>query len=85
MSWYVYILQCADNTLYTGISKDVERRLLMHETGAGAKYTKGRAPLKLVFQEPHRTMSLALKRELEIKAMSRAEKLKLARQGRKRF
>ena len=72
--WYLYILQCKDNTLYTGITTDVPRRLEAHRSGKGAKYTRGRAPLELVYQEYCGTHSEALKRELEIKAMSRSIK-----------
>jgi predicted GIY-YIG superfamily endonuclease len=77
LNWFVYILRCADNTFYTGITKDIERRIAMHERGSGAKYTKGRGPYELVYQESHPTMGQALKREAAIKALSRAAKLKL--------
>jgi predicted GIY-YIG superfamily endonuclease len=80
-NWNVYILRCADGTLYTGIAKNMERRLAMHQAGTGAKYTKGRGPLELVYRELHLTMSLALKREAEIKAMNREAKLKLVKDG----
>ena len=72
--WYLYILRCKDNTLYTGITTDVLRRLEAHRSGKGAKYTRGRAPLELVYQECCGTHSDALKREWEIKAMGRAKK-----------
>jgi len=72
--WYLYILRCGDDTLYTGITTDVERRLEAHRSGKGAKYTRGRAPLELVYREACESHSHALKRELEIKALSRAEK-----------
>ena len=72
--WYLYILRCKDNTLYTGITTDVSRRLEAHRSGKGAKYTRGRAPLELVYQECCGTHSDALKRELEIKSLSRAQK-----------
>lgn len=75
--WYVYILRCGDNTLYTGITTDVEKRLETHRSGKGAKYTRGRGPLELVYQEVCGTHSDALKRELQIKALSREEKQKL--------
>ena len=75
--WYLYILRCKDNTLYTGITTDVEKRLEAHQRGKGAKYTRGRAPLELVYKEECGDHSDALKRELEIKAMTREEKLKL--------
>ena len=73
-NWYLYILRCKDNTLYTGITTDVARRLEAHRSGKGAKYTRGRAPLELVYQQACGTHSDALKRELEIKAMSRKQK-----------
>jgi putative endonuclease len=76
-SWYVYILRCKDDTLYCGITPDLEKRLEMHSSGKGAKYTRGRGPLELVYQEMVETHSDALKREAAIKRMPRAEKLKL--------
>ena len=75
--WFVYILRCGDGSLYTGITDDVQRRLEMHRSGKGAKYTRGRAPLELVYREECGDHSAALKREAEIKKMSREEKLKL--------
>jgi len=81
MPWTVYILECSDKTLYTGITNDVESRLEKHRKGTGAKYTRGRSPLKLVYTEPHRTKSRALKRELEIKSLNRTQKLKLLKQN----
>ena len=76
-TWYLYILRCADGTLYTGITTDVARRFVAHRKGRGAKYTRGRGPLELVYREVCGTHSQALKRELEIKALSRQEKLAL--------
>ena len=75
--WYLYILQCGDGSLYTGITTDVEKRLEAHRSGKGAKYTRGRAPLALKYWEACGTHSDALKRELEIKHLSREEKLAL--------
>ena len=75
--WNVYILRCGDGSLYTGISTDVERRLEAHRAGKGAKYTRSRCPLELVYREQCLDKSAALRRELEIKALPRAEKLKL--------
>ncbi len=75
--WYLYILQCGDGSLYTGITTDVEKRLEAHRSGKGAKYTRGRSPLELKYQEGCGTHSDALKRELEIKHLSREEKLAL--------
>lgn len=80
--WYLYILRCRGNTLYTGITTDVQRRLEAHRSGKGAKYTRGRAPLELVYQEICGTHSQALKRELEIKALKREEKERLIHPGR---
>lgn len=81
--WYLYILRCGDDTLYTGITTDVARRFAAHQEGKGAKYTRGRGPLTLVYQEICGTHSQALKRELEIKALSRQEKLTLLGQKEK--
>ena len=76
-TWYLYILRCGDDTLYTGITTDVQRRLADHRAGKGAKYTRGRAPLELVYDENCGTHSDALKREYAVKALPRAEKEKL--------
>ena len=75
--WYLYILRCGDGSLYTGITTDVEKRLQAHRAGKGAKYTRGRGPLELVYREECGTHSDALKRELEIKRLPREEKRKL--------
>lgn len=75
MSWTVYILQCADHSLYTGITNNLPRRLAQHENGTGAKYTRGRAPHTLLYAETCPTRSDALKRERSIKALPRAQKL----------
>lgn len=72
--WYVYILRCGDGTLYTGVTDNVPRRLAAHRSGKGAKYTRGRGPLELVYQEETPDKSSALKREIAIKRLSRAEK-----------
>lgn len=76
-SWKLYILRCRDGCLYTGITIDVEKRFAAHCAGKGAKYTRGRGPLELVYQEDCGSHSAALKRELEIKALPKEEKLKL--------
>ena len=76
-TWKLYILRCGDGTLYTGITTDVEKRFAAHSTGKGAKYTRGRGPLELVYSECCADHSAALKREMEIKALARDEKLKL--------
>ena len=77
--WFVYIVRCADDSLYTGIATDVERRLREHngEVKGGAKYTRARQPVSLIYQESLPTRSAASKRECEIKKMGRAEKLRL--------
>ena len=75
--WYVYILQCADQTLYTGITNRLQQRLRAHNAGKGAKYTKGRRPVHLLYWETCTDKSAALKREAAIKKMKRAEKLLL--------
>lgn len=77
MDWTVYILQCADGTLYTGITNDLERRLAEHEAGQGAKYTKGRGPFQIVYRETCQGRGLASKRENEIKSLDRKAKLLL--------
>ena len=78
MMWYVYILRCGDDTLYTGITDDVEKRLAAHRAGKGAKYTRGRSPLELIYVEEQSDKPTALRREIAIKKLSRKEKLKLA-------
>lgn len=77
MEWFVYILRCGDGTLYTGSTDNVEKRLAAHRAGKGAKYTRGRGPLELVYSECLPDKSAALKREYEIKQLARLEKLKL--------
>ncbi len=79
--WNVYILRCGDGSLYTGIAVDVEQRLAAHRCGKGAKYTRGRGPLELVYREECEGHSHALKRELAIKALSREEKGTLCKEG----
>lgn len=76
--WFVYIVRCADGSLYTGIAKDAARRLRQHNAGTASRYTRSRLPVELVYQEAHHTQSSALKRELEIKAMDRRGKLAMA-------
>lgn len=79
--WFVYMLQCADGTLYTGATNNLERRLAAHNAGRGAAYTRGRRPAALVYSEPHRSRSLALRREASLKRLTRAKKLALAEAG----
>ena len=76
--YYLYILECADLTLYTGITVDLERRVLEHNTSkAGAKYTKARRPVQLIYSKKFRTRSTASKEEYRIKKLSRSEKFSL--------
>ena len=72
--WFLYILRCGDGSLYTGITTDVEARLAQHRAGKGAKYTRGRGPLEVVYTEECEDHSAALKRELAVKALPREEK-----------
>ena len=72
--WQLYILRCGDGTLYTGIAVNAEKRLAVHRSGRGAKYTRGRGPLELVYLEQCPTHSDALRRELEVKKLTREEK-----------
>lgn len=74
---YAYILECADGTLYTGWTDDLEKRLAVHNAGRGAKYTRSRLPVKLLFYECYRTKEEAMRRENEIKRLKRKEKLSL--------
>jgi putative endonuclease len=79
--WYVYILECSDLTLYTGISNDVEKRIDTHNKKKGAKYTKTRTPVKLVYQQSFETKSLAAKEEWRIKQLTRNQKISLINQN----
>lgn len=79
MTWFVYLLRCGDGTLYCGIAKDVAARLAQHQAGKGARYTRGRGPLELAYQEPCADKPAALRRELELKRLGRAAKLALIR------
>jgi putative endonuclease len=74
---YVYILECADGTLYTGWTNNLEKRIEMHSKGIGAKYTRGRGPVKLIYHEIFENKNDAMKREYAIKKLTRKEKLKL--------
>jgi predicted GIY-YIG superfamily endonuclease len=77
VSWHVYIVRCADRTLYTGIARDLPDRIAVHNSGRGAKYTRQRLPVKLVYSEAAADRGAALRRELQIKRLSRAEKREL--------
>jgi predicted GIY-YIG superfamily endonuclease len=72
--WFVYMIRCADNSLYTGITKDVPRRCRQHNDGIASRYTRGRCPVQLVYQESQASHGRALKREAAIKALGRREK-----------
>lgn len=82
--WQIYIILCSDNSLYTGITTDIERRFRQHATGRGAKYFRGRQPLALVYLEKGHSRSSAGRREAEIKRMKRDEKQLLITMGEKR-
>ena len=75
--WYVYVVRCADGSLYTGISTDVPARVAAHNAGRGARYTRSRRPVELLHMETKRSQSTALKREAAIKALPRERKLTL--------
>jgi predicted GIY-YIG superfamily endonuclease len=78
-SWFLYLLRCADGSLYTGITNNVTRRCQQHNAGTASRYTRSRLPVELIYQESQATRSVALKRELAVKAMSRDEKESLIR------
>ena len=77
---YTYIVECSDGTLYTGWTNNLEKRLEAHNAGKGAKYTKTRRPVKLVYQEQFETKEEAMSREYHIKQLSRKEKMKLMKE-----
>ncbi|MDD5561263.1 MAG: GIY-YIG nuclease family protein [Candidatus Omnitrophica bacterium] len=77
MSWYVYVIECSDSLLYTGVTKDLQRRVKEHNSGYGCRFTRYRAPVKLVHSEEVESRPQALIREAEIKRFPRAKKLKL--------
>ncbi len=82
MNYYVYIVECSDKTLYTGWTSNIEKRIQEHNSGKdGAKYTRARRPVKLAYVESFSSLSGALKREVRIKRLSRAEKLVLIATG----
>lgn len=78
---YTYIVQCADGSLYTGWTNDLEKRLQAHNSGKGAKYTRSRLPVTLVYSEEYETESEARSREWHVKRLSREEKLRLIKEG----
>lgn len=75
--WYLYILKCGDDSFYTGITNDIEKRLTFHREGKGSKYVRSHLPVELIYQEKYETKEEACKREFEIKHWSREEKLAL--------
>ena len=77
VSWIVYMLECADNSLYTGITNNLDRRLAEHAAGKGAKYTKGRGPFRLVYRETCQDRAEASRRKTAIKVLDRAKKRQL--------
>lgn len=79
--WFVYNLRCADGTFYTGMTDDVIRREAVHNSGKGAKYTRGRTPVQVVYSEECESYSAALKREYAIKKLRRQEKIELLQQA----
>lgn len=82
MNWFLYIVECSDKSLYTGISSDVEKRVITHNLGKGAKSIKGKLPVKLVYVEKLENHTEAAKREYIIKQWTREYKLKLIKRGR---
>ena len=77
MAWHVYIIECSDGTLYTGITNDLDRRITAHNDGLGAKYTKSRRPVRLRYSEPAADRKNASQREYAIKSLRKAEKMRL--------
>jgi len=77
--WTLYVAECADGSYYTGIAKDVERRIRAHNTGRGAKYTSTRGPVKLLFQEPQASYSAALRREYQVKTLPKDRKVRFVK------
>lgn len=81
VSWWVYIVRCADDSLYTGIATDVDRRIAQHNEGKGARYTRGRRPVTLVYRESQPSRGAALSREAKVKSLTRTAKETLIRDG----
>ena len=77
MTWHVYIIECDDGSFYTGITTDLDKRITAHNAGQGAKYTKPRRPVQLLYSEPARDRAQASKRECTIKSLRKSAKLKL--------
>ncbi|MBC8328968.1 MAG: GIY-YIG nuclease family protein [Planctomycetes bacterium] len=79
-SWFLYLVRCADGSLYTGIATDVERRFEVHRSGKGARYLRGRGPLELVFRQPAGSRGLALQLESRVKRLAKRDKEALVRE-----
>ena len=77
MAWHIYIIECSDGSLYTGITKDLDKRITAHNDGRGAKYTKSRRPVRLRYSEPAADRKNASQREYAIKSLRKAEKMRL--------
>ena len=77
--WHCYVLQCADGTLYTGITNNLDKRLAAHNAGKASKYTRGRLPVVLLYSEPHPDRAAASRREIQVKRLPRVGKLALPR------
>ncbi len=82
-TWFVYMLRCADGTLYTGITTDLARRTKQHNAGTASRYTRSRCPVHVIYRERQRSQSLALKREAAIKRLTRRQKLALIGTGKR--
>lgn len=80
-NYYFYLLRCSDNSLYAGICRDLEQRVANHQNGTGAKYTRSRLPVALVFQEQHSSKGDALRREAEVKKWTKQRKERLVSNG----
>lgn len=77
MNWFCYLLECADGTLYAGITNDIDKRLAAHNGGTASKYTRARLPVRLVYSEPHPDRASASRREASLKKLDRASKLEI--------
>jgi putative endonuclease len=80
LNWFCYLLECADGTLYTGITNDIDKRLAAHNGGTASKYTRARLPVRLVYAEPHPDRASATRREAALKKLKRGAKLALMAQ-----
>jgi len=84
IAWFVYVLRCADGTLYTGATNDLQRRCRQHNAGRASRYTRGRTPVTLIYWQRFSSRSLAQRREAEIKALSRRQKEAILQKAGKR-